>query len=142
MCSKGWTIFQAIHPHSGTEGCGKKHSYRALRKWLAFRPCIQTLEGKKANSASCFSPKLEHEEQAEKQITSGMNKQGAGPPHASQRYSRFLIYSLLAQGLWPSQSAASEFGVGSLVWYLQKEIWGIERTVRLHQMLVITVSTM
>lgn len=142
MCCKGWTIFQAIHPHSGTEGCGKKHSYPALQKWLAFRPCVQTLEGKKANSASCFSPRLEHREQAEKQITSGLNKQGAGPAHASQRYRRFLVYRLLAQGLWPSQAAASKFDVGSLVWYLQRETWGTKRIVRLYQMMGIRVSTM
>jgi len=79
-CSTGWTIFQVTHPHSGAEGCRKKQFYSAWWERLAFRHCIQTLEGKKANSASCFSPNLEHGEQAEMQITSGTNKQGQDQP--------------------------------------------------------------
>lgn len=125
-----------------TEGCGKKHPYPALQIWLAFTPCVQTSPGKKANPASCCSPKLEHREQAEKRITSGMNKQVAGPLHASQRYIKFLIYNLLAQGLWPSHGAARKFDAGSFVQYLQREIWGTKCTVRLYQMLVMSVSTM
>lgn len=135
MCSKGWTIFKVIHPHSGTEVALQPACGNGLPFDLAFRQ----QKARRKTLLDAFPPNCSTGSRAKKQITSYMKRQGSGSHHASQRYSQFLIHSRFPQGFWPSQGAASKFGVGSLVWYLQRVIWGPKCTIRLLQMLVIRV---
>lgn len=122
MCSKGWTIFKVIHPHSRTEGCRKKHSYLPCGNGLPLDLVFRYQKTRSKTLLAAFPSSWNTGSRAKKQITSHMNKQGSGPHQISQRYNQLLIHSLLAQGLGPSQGAASKFGVGSLVWYLQRVI--------------------
>lgn len=154
ICSSRKDVLQGQYFHSNTSpfwerGLQEEALQPALWEWLAFTPCIQTSECKKKNStssweknSSAFPPGWSTRSRTKKQITPYMNKEVSGPCYPSQRYSQFLIHSLLAQGLWPSQGAASKLGVDSLVWHLQRVIWGCKCTVRLLQMLIFRVLAM
>lgn len=115
------------------------HSSLPCGNGLPFDLAFRQQKARRKTFLDAFPPNCSTGSRAKKQITSYMKRQGSGSHHASQRYSQFLIHSRFAQGFWSSQGAASKFGVGSLVWYLQRVIWGPKCTVRLLQMVVIRV---